>query len=137
MRPRSSGALPSSVRLTLLEPHLAVSRLDGDAGLPSWFALDGPFSCAVRRDGELSLVCAADAVPGDVECERPWRALEVAGPLDFSLTGILASLATPLGEAGVSIFAVATYDTDVLLVRAGQLDEAVGALRAAGHEVGA
>ena len=123
--------------LRLLEPPLAVCRLGGDASLPSWFDLNPPFSCAVRRDGELSLVCGADDVPADVACERPWRALEVAGPLDFSLTGVLASLATPLGEAGVSIFAVATYDTDVLLVRSSQVGDAVAALRSAGHEVDA
>jgi hypothetical protein len=125
------------MHLRLLDPPLAVSRLDGDAPLPPWFVLNPPFSCAVRRDGELSLVCDAADVPDGVDCERPWRALEVAGPLDFSLTGILASLAAPLADAGVSIFAVATYDTDVLLVRAAQLDDALAALRAAGHEVGA
>lgn len=62
-------------------------------------------------------------------------ALEVAGPLDFALTGVLAGLAVPLAEAGVSIFALATYDTDVLLVREAQLDAAIAALRAAGHDV--
>lgn len=62
-------------------------------------------------------------------------ALEVAGPLDFALTGVLAGHAVPLAEAGVSIFALATYDTDVLLVREAQLDAAIAALRAAGHDV--
>ena len=125
------------MRLRILDTTLAVCRLDGDAPLPAWFALDAPAACAMRRDGELSLVCRDALVPAEgVTAERPWRALEVAGPLDFSLTGILASLATTLAEAEVSIFALSTYDTDVILVREAQLDAAVSALRGAGHDVG-
>jgi hypothetical protein len=55
------------------------------------------------------------------------------GPLDFSLTGILAGLAVPLAEAEVSIFAVSTYVTDYILVREYQLDRACATLLAAGH----
>jgi hypothetical protein len=123
------------MQLRLLAPTYAVARLDGDAPLPGWFSFGGPFASATRRDDELSLVCVEDAVPPDAAAERGWRALEVAGPLDFSLTGILASLAAPLADAGVSIFALATHDTDVLLVRSAQLDVAVGALENAGHTI--
>jgi uncharacterized protein len=70
-----------------------------------------------------------------VRAERGFRALAVAGPLDFALTGVLAALAVPLAEAGVPIFAVSTYDTDHLLVRAERLGEAIAALEAAGHQV--
>jgi hypothetical protein len=61
--------------------------------------------------------------------------LKVAGPLDFSLTGILASLAAPLAEAGISIFAISTYDTDYILVRSSQTEAALDALRHAGHTI--
>lgn len=47
------------------------------------------------------------------------------GPLDFSLTGILASLASPLAEASISIFALSTYDTDYLLVKEQTLQKAI------------
>ena len=59
--------------------------------------------------------------------------LAVRGPLDFTITGVLAALAAPLATAGISIFAVSTYDTDYLLVREHELDRAVRALREAGH----
>jgi hypothetical protein len=65
----------------------------------------------------------------------PWRAFEVAGPLDFALTGILSRLAQPLADAGVSLFAVSTYDTDYVLVRAESAASAVNAWRRAGIEV--
>ena len=66
-----------------------------------------------------------------------WRAFEVEGPLDHAMTGVLASLATPLAEAGVPIFALATYDTDYVLVPAARVADAAAALEAAGHTVSA
>ena len=65
--------------------------------------------------------------------EGGWRALRVAGTLEFSLTGILASLAAPLAEARISLFALSTHDTDYVLVKADTLAAAVAALTAAGH----
>ena len=62
-----------------------------------------------------------------------WRALRVAGQLDLTETGVLASLAAPLAEAGVPIFAISTHDTDYLLVKDEKLEDAVAALTAAGH----
>jgi uncharacterized protein len=80
-------------------------------------------------------VAPAEVVPAALPAVGPWRALRVRGPLSFELTGILAALATPLARAGVSIFAVSTYDTDYVLVRAGSLADAISALRSAGHLV--
>jgi hypothetical protein len=120
--------------LTPLPERLAVCRLPADAPLPAW-AMTGPWSSITRTADELSIVCREREAPGDVIAERGWRALKVAGPLDFGLTGVLAALAGPLAEAGVSLFAVSTYDTDYVLVKADRLAEAVRALIAAGHRV--
>jgi hypothetical protein len=89
----------------------------------------------VRTDEELSVVCAAEDASSDAEVSRGWRALKVAGPLDFALTGVLASLAEPLSEAGISIFAISTFDTDYILVKEADLDRAVEVLSDAGHAV--
>ena len=123
------------MNLSVLAPHLAVCRLDPAAGLPPWFALAPPLSAAVVREGELTIVAPQESVPGEVVAERGWRALEVAGPLDLTMAGVMASLAGALADAGVSLFAVSSYDTDVLLVRDAQLGDALLALRAAGHAV--
>ena len=120
--------------LDLLPGRLAVCRLGPDAGLEAWMG-EGAVSSVTRTASELSVVCAEGAVPSGVEAERGWRALAVRGPLDFALTGVLAALAVPLAEAGVSIFAVSTYETDLVLVQAARLEAAVEALRAAGHGV--
>ena len=68
-------------------------------------------------------------------CERDWRALKLEETFDLDLVGILASVAAPLAEAGVSIFAIATHDTDYVLVREAQLGLAVSVLAGQGHNV--
>ncbi len=123
-----------TLHLTLLPEQLAVCRLPSSALIPAW-AMIGSFFTLTRTDEELSIVCPAARVPEEVTCEPGWRALKVAGPLDFALTGVLAALATPLAQAGISLFALSTYDTDYLLVKEERLTQAISALQAAGHRV--
>lgn len=120
--------------LTLLPDPLAVCRLAADDALPAWLPARG-FVSVTRTADELSIVCADDAVPDGIRAERGWRCLAVAGPLDFGMTGVLASIAAPLADAGISIFALSTFDTDYVLVKAEKLAAAAEALRRAGHSL--
>jgi hypothetical protein len=122
------------LRLVFLQGSFAVCRLEPEAPVPSW-AADGPFVSVTRTAAELSVVCPEMAVPEGVRCERGWRCLRVAGTLDLSLVGVLASLLVPLSGAGVAVFALSTFDTDYLLVRQADLGRAVEAWRQAGHGV--
>lgn len=124
----------SALALDLLPGAYAVARLPPASPVPAW-AHDATLSALVLTADELTVVCPGARVPGDVPHEGPFRALAVRGPLDFALTGVLASLAEPLARAGVPVFALSTFSTDLLLVRGGDLDRAVAALRAAGHAV--
>ncbi|MBI3543950.1 MAG: ACT domain-containing protein [Deltaproteobacteria bacterium] len=128
-------AAKHSLSLSTLSDSLAVVRLAPGTPVPGWvLAVGGAFSSVTRTADELSIVCAESAVPlGEARVEGGWRALKVAGPLDFGLTGVLASLASPLAAAGVSIFAVSTFDTDYVLVRGEKLDAARTVLERAGH----
>ncbi|HYR08029.1 MAG TPA: ACT domain-containing protein [Longimicrobium sp.] len=123
-----------SLALSLLPETLAVCRLAPDAEVPAWAWTGEPASVTRTRD-ELSIVCRMDAVPQGVRNEEGWRCLKVDGPLDFALTGILAALTVPLAAAGIPLFAVSTFDTDYLLVKAESLDRAIEVLRGAGHRV--
>ncbi len=116
------------------EESLAVCRLSPDSEVPAW-ATKGEFFSLTRTPDELSVVCPEKDVPTGVKSEGGWRALGIEGPLDFSLVGVLAAVTEPLAEAGVSVFAVSTYDTDYVLVREEKLRVAVSALHGAGHEV--
>lgn len=88
-----------------------------------------------RTASELSIVCEDAMVPAEVHAERNRRLMQIEGTLAFTLTGVLASVAAPLANAGISIFAVSTYDTDYLLVSDEDLQEATKVLETAGHVV--
>lgn len=118
----------------MLDGRLAVCRFGPDHEVPHW-ALESWFFSVTRTPEELSIICPEPNVPGGLVCERGWRAMKLEGPLEFSMVGVLASVAGPLAAAGVSIFTVSTYDTDYVMVKEEQLDLAVDALRTYGHEI--
>ena len=129
----SANAPTTSLRLSVLEHRLAVCRLEPNSEIPAWATVD-PFFCVTRTTDEFSVVCPEERVPVGITCERGWRALRLEGPFEFGMTGLLTSVAVPLAEIGVSILAIATYETDYLLVQESQLDLATEALRERGHE---
>ena len=89
-----------------------------------------------RTDEEISLVCRTEDTPAETLArEDGWRAFRIEGMLDFSLVGILSKLSAILAENGIGIFAVSTYNTDYILVKAENLDRALAALAAAGYVV--
>jgi hypothetical protein len=116
----------------------AVVRLPADAPVPAELLAPGEpaFVSVTRTPEELSVICPAGREPaGSTAAEDGWRLLSVRGPLEFTLTGIIAALASELAAAGVALFSMSTFDTDHILVRATELDHAVKALRESGHEV--
>ena len=123
------------MNLSLSQEHLTVCQLAPDAPLPPWATGSAAFMSITRTAEELSIVCLESGVPADVKQERGWRVFKVDGPLDFGLTGVMASIATPLAQSGISLFSVATYNTDYVLVKESKLSDAVKALRAAGHTI--
>ncbi|MBE0656748.1 MAG: ACT domain-containing protein [Bryobacteraceae bacterium] len=112
--------------------RFAVCRLDAVSPVPAWLPNDG-WSSITRTPAELSIVCEESAVPDAVKKQGGWRQIELAGPFDFALTGILASILNPLAVAGVPIFAISTFDTDWILIPGEHLEKAKRALAAAGH----
>jgi uncharacterized protein len=120
--------------LELLPDRLAICRLEPDQADLDWDLGEGLLSVTFN-DEEVSVICEEAHAPADAEVSRGWRCFRVAGPLDLEMVGVLAALAAPLAAEGVSIFAISTFDTDHILVRGADLDRAVDALRAAGHEI--
>ena len=134
----------SARSLLLLDGGLAVVKLPPRAALPAALQalLAAPFASITYTAAETSLVLPlspqlAAALPAGAAVEGPWRALRVAGQLDFALTGVLCSLLAPLAAAAVSAFALSTFDTDYLLVKEEALPRARAALEAAGCAISA
>lgn len=123
-----------ALTLTSLVETFAVSKLDKGAPIPDWASSGGWWS-VTRTDDELSVVCSEPLVSADVISNRGWKCLRVSGPLDFALTGVLASLLKPLAEARISVFSVSTFDTDYLLVKTENLAATARLLSLAGHRI--
>lgn len=120
--------------MKLLKEKYGVCRLDKTELIPEWAQNSGFFSIT-RTSDELSIVCSEDNIPKDIKCEKDWRALKIEGPLDFSLIGILASISAILAQKGISIFAISTYDTDYILVKNKDIDNAIESLVKEKYEV--
>ena len=124
----------SKLALSVLEGRFAISHLNPRSSIPDW-AFDETFFSITRSPDELSIVCPEDRVPEGVRCDTGWRCLKVQGLLDFSMTGVMASLSMPLADAGISIFPISTFDTDYLLIKEKDFEKAILALAGAGHSV--
>ncbi len=112
------------LHLSALPGKFCIVLQDKDAALPDWFSLSSPLACACRTADELSLLSPEQDVPPEVSAERDLRAFKVAGPLEFTQTGILAAIAAPLAEAEIPIFAVSTFETDYILVPVARFEQA-------------
>ena len=120
------------LNLRVLDKTYSIHRLAAKSDIPSQVYNSGYF-CICKTDNELSIVCET-AINIDAEqTVAPWSCFEVVGPLDFSLTGILAKLSTVLADANISIFAVSTFDTDYILVRSEKLGSAIHELEQSGY----
>jgi hypothetical protein len=127
------------MKLSLLTSTFAICRLDPLDAIPVW-ALTGSFFTITKTDEELSIVCEEAAIDPEhgmthIKIELGWRCLKLQGPIPFETTGVIASLTSALANAGISVSAIATYDTDYLFVKNERLQDAIRALKSAGHEV--
>ena len=121
------------VQLTIFKGDYSVWRLAADEPLPS--IESSSFLSITRTNDELSVVSPTSDVPAGARSETGWRCLKVEGPLAFEMTGVLAALSAPLAKAEIPIFVVSTYDTDYLLVKGADLENACTTLRGEGHVV--
>lgn len=124
-----------TIQLIQVPGEYAVHRLAPDAVVPE-VAWASPFVSVSRSSEELSIITGAGIHIDAQRTVGPWLAYRVAGAIDFSVTGVMSALTTPLADAGLGILGVSTYDTDYILVHADAGVAAEIAWRAAGIDVG-
>jgi hypothetical protein len=115
----------------------AICRLPAGADAPPWASAVGGFTSITRTPEELSIVCEEARVPASepegLRREGGFALIKLHGPFPLDAIGILASVATPLAEAGISLLAIGTFDTDYLLVKRSHVERAIATLTRAGH----
>jgi hypothetical protein len=125
---------PRTLDLTAESWTLAVCQLPADAPVPDWVARSA-FHAIVRSPGELTIVCDSAIVPAGVRAQKGWGCFSLAGPIAFTETGVVASIAVPLAAAGIGIFVISTFDTDYVLVPERLFAAARSSLAEAGHRI--
>jgi hypothetical protein len=120
--------------IVIYKKMYTICRLEPRATVPAW-AEGVRFLSITRTANELSIICEGGMVPNEVHGERNRRLMQLEGTMPFTLPGVLASVTAPLADAGISVSAISTYDTDYLLVADGDLQQATQALESAGHTI--
>lgn len=122
-------------RLVLLKERFAFCKLpENVSGLPDW-AQCGEILVAIYTKTENSILCEERFVPTEIKAERGWRAFRINETLDFSLTGVMASLLNPLSDNEISVLTFSTYDTDYVLVRDFMVEKSMFTLENAGYVI--
>lgn len=117
---------------SIVKGAFTIHRLSPDSEIPEQVLRCSFFSIS-RTDQELSIVCPSFIAVNSAHAEAGWSCLKVLGPLDFSLTGILANISGSLAKVGISLFAISTYDTDYILVKSEKLEDAIISLQKENH----
>ena len=120
------------MKIQLLDHPFSVCKL----GKTTSVDLNQPFTFAAHTDEEISLVCPTIQIPAETqEREDGWRGFRIVGMLDFSLVGILSRIASLMAENGIAIFAVSTYNTDYVFLKAESFEKAIALLKQNEYEV--
>lgn len=109
------------MKLTLLEPSFSVIQVKNID--PSMLKIVPLFFAQTSE--ELSFVLPTTNVPSEtINREDGWKAIKIIGVLDFSMIGIIARISSLLAEESISIFALSTFNTDYILIKEHQVEQA-------------
>ncbi|MEP4891885.1 MAG: ACT domain-containing protein [Aliiglaciecola sp.] len=120
--------------LAALPDTFTIHSLPVNAQIPSQ-VLNAPLYFIGKTHDELSIVVPQTVMLESDESDHNWRVLEVLGPLDLSMVGIMAQIGSVLAAAKISIFVVSTFETDYFLVKQNYLKSAAIALENNGYKV--
>ncbi len=119
------------MKLNILKDDFTVCKVTDYAKVD----LSADFRFTGKTDSENSLVCPTSTVPENtIAREDGWKGFSIVGTLDFSLIGILSKISCILADNNIGIFAISTFDTDYVFVKAENFARAVEALRKDGYE---
>ena len=114
------------MKLRIIDTEFAICKVKDF----SQINLEDEFLFIGKTDDEHSIVCEMQSIPNNcTDIDEGWIAFKIEGQIDFSLIGIISKLSTILAETKVGICALSTYDTDYILVKKENLEDAKNALR--------
>ena len=118
------------MKLRRIDHDFSVCKVESFA----YVRLDTAYCFIEKTDEEYSLVCLTqDVPPNTTHRDDGWKAFRIEGELDFSLIGILSRIAGILAEQKIGIFTISTYNTDYVLTKAKDYENALEALAREGY----
>lgn len=123
-----------TLKLIVLPNTYGIYRLPPNHPIPDAVLLEGNVSIT-RSEKELTIVCVEKELEDVDGKETGWKSIKIDLAFDFDAIGVIAAIATPLAELGISIYVVSTFDTDYILVKEVRLTEAVDRLIREGHAI--
>ena len=125
----------NALKFHTLPNEFAVCQLPAGEEVPQWAqAGEGSFVSVTRCEDEISIVIESGSVPENVNCERGWRCLRLAGPFDFDQIGIIAGFTAVLAKEEIGVFVISTFNTDYVLVKSSEFQRAQEILSENGYE---
>jgi len=124
----------SKLTLKLIPENFSIHSLPVNSEIPQEI-FSAPIYFIAKTFEEISIVLPSKYTLDSDDVETDWQALEVVGPLDFLLTGILSNISAVLADEKISIFAMSTFDTDYILVKSNTVKAAISALRLNQYQV--
>ena len=122
------------LQLSLLKDKYGICTLPNTATIPDW-ALKQSLASITRTEKELSIVCRREILPSQYQSDLNWRCFKIDGSFDLNQIGVISSIASPLADAGISIYVISTYDTDYFLIQEQNLEQTISTLADIGHNI--
>ena len=120
--------------LAVLPDRFVIHSLPVSADIPQQ-VLNSSLYFIGKTHEELSIVVPETVQIDSEESDMDWKVMEVLGPLQLSMVGIMAQIGNVLASAKISIFIVSTFETDFFLVKQKDLENAAKALEQDGYKV--
>jgi uncharacterized protein len=122
------------LNIRVLPDHYSIYRFKPGTEIPEWI-YSSEFFSITRTQDEISVVTSQTDTETGFLSNRDWRVLKIAGPLDFSLIGIIADISVVLKDKNIPILSISTYDTDYILIKQKDLETGIMALEENGHKI--
>ena len=123
-----------NLRIQVLYQQFSVLKL---ASQPDLRLLENSIFAFSSTQRELTLICESGVAAQILATNSSdgWRAFYLDGSFDFATSGVLLSALKPISSAGIGVMAISTFDSDLILVKAEELNRAARELSLAGHQV--
>jgi hypothetical protein len=118
------------LRLRFIKDKYSIIQLPKDSEMPEWLDIHQHFVSFTRTDEECSIICKSSCVPKNKKLNqnKGWIIIKIEEKLDLTLVGVLYPIIKILKDEKISVYPVATYNTDYILIKEKDKNKAINCL---------